>query len=356
MGYSKEHPSSFDLRGVSEDFQVAVIGCGAWGKNLVRCFSELGCLGAVADHDSAKVAAVLGQYGGRGLSFERILAEPSIQAVAISTQPSTHYDLARRAILAGKHLFVEKPLALQLEHAEELTDLARRFDRQLMVGHILQYHPAVSRLKSLIAAGAIGRILRVQANRMNLGAIRSEEDVLWCLGPHDVSIILALVGAEPSEVYGVGGYHLRQAIADAVTLHLAFPAGEQAQVNLSWLHPVKEHRLTVIGSEAMVVLDDGAPWGRKLLLYPHIVSMAEGATATVRAEPIQVPVEENEPLKLECQHFINCIVQGCDPMTNSEEGLRVMRVLAQASMMMNRSHLRAGGAGSMNTARRLLNV
>lgn len=337
MGNSKEHPGSIDLQGTSEGFQVAVIGCGAWGKNLVRCFAELGCLGAVVDHHAATVEAVVGRYGSRALSFEQVLAEPSIQAVAIATQPSTHYDLAKRALLAGKHVFVEKPLALELQHAEELSDMARRLDRRLMVGHILRYHPAFSRLQSLVASGALGRILRLQANRLNLGAIRREEDVLWCLGPHDVSVILALVGAEPSEVQGVGGYHLRETIADAATLHLTFPGGEQAQVNLSWLHPVKEHRLTVIGSEAMAVLDDGAPWERKLLLYPHVVTVAGDATATIRAEPLAVAVEASEPLKLECQHFVDCIAQGRDPITNSDEALRVMRVLTSASMAMKPS-------------------
>jgi predicted dehydrogenase len=336
--------------------QVAVIGCGAWGKNLVRCFSELGCLGAVADHHSATVAAVAARHSSRALSFEQILAEPSIQAVAIATQPSTHHDLAKRALLAGKHVFVEKPLALELNHAEELTELARRVDRRLMVGHILHYHPAFSKLQSLIATGAIGRVLRLEANRLNLGAIRGEEDVLWCLGPHDVSIILALIGAEPSEVHAVGGYHLRRAIADAATLHLSFPAGEQAQVNLSWLHPVKTHRLTVIGSEAMIVLDDTAPWERKLLLYPHIVNVAGGKTATIRAEPLPVAVEANEPLRLECQHFVDCIAQGREPITNGEEGLRVMRVLEQASMTMNPGHGCQASPGRTETVQRFLEV
>lgn len=327
-------PRSVDLKGVSKSLQVAVIGCGAWGKNLVRCFSELGHLGAAADHHPATLDAVVARHGSRALSFEQILAEPSIEAVAIATQPSSHHGLARRALLAGKHVLVEKPLALELAHAEELIDLARRLDRRLMVGHILRYHPAFTRLQSLIATGAVGRVLRIQANRMNLGAIRSEEDVLWCLGPHDVAVILALVGAEPSEVQAVAGYHLRNAIADAVTLHLGFPAGERAQINLSWLHPVKEHRLIVIGTEAMIVLDDGAPWERKLLLYPHLVSVAGGTAAAIRAEPVPIAVEENEPLKLECQHFVDCITQGRDPITNGDEGLRVMRVLARASMTM----------------------
>lgn len=338
MDTLKAYPGLTHLRDVSGGLQLAVIGCGAWGKNLVRCFAQLGCLGAVVDRQSATVETLLHQYGGRALSFEQVLAEPSIQAVAISTQPATHHDLAKRALLAGKHLFVEKPFALELKHAEELTDLARRMDRRLMVGHILQYHPAFSRLQSLVASGAVGRILRLHANRMNLGAIRSEEDVLWCLGPHDLSMILTLVRAEPSEVYCIGGYHLRKTIADAVTVHLVFPAGEQAQINLSWLHPVKEHRLTVIGSEAMMVLDDGAPWERKLLLYPHIVNVAGRTTTTIRAEPITVAIEQDEPLKLECQHFVDCIAHGRDPITNGDEGLRVTRVLAEASMRMSPIH------------------
>jgi predicted dehydrogenase len=334
---------SIDLSGIPADLRVAVIGCGAWGRNLVRCFAELGYLGAVADHHAAVAKTVAARHGSRALSFEQILAEPSIDAVAIATQASTHHQLATRALLAGKHVFVEKPLALELSHAEELTALARRLERRLMVGHILQYHPAIMGLQSLIASGAIGRILRLQATRMNLGAIRREEDVLWCLGPHDVSVILAVIGAEPSEVHAIGGYHLRKTIADAVTLHLSFPEGEQAQVNLSWLHPVKEHRLTVIGSEAMIVFDDGAPWERKLLLYPHVVDVAGDAPAAVQAEPLPIPVEEHEPLKQECQHFLDCIAQRREPRTNGAEGLRVMRVLARASAMMNRAQTHRAG-------------
>jgi predicted dehydrogenase len=330
-GHLERTAQSINFPVAPAGIRVAVVGCGAWGRNLVRCFAELGCLGAVADHHEEAVGAAVARHGCRAMAFDEILAEPSIQAVAIATQPSSHFDLAKRALLAGKHVLVEKPLALELRHAEELTDLAQRLDRRLMVGHILQYHPAFSRLQGLVATGAIGRIMRLQASRMNLGAIRREEDVLWCLGPHDVSVILALVGAEPSEVHGVSGYHLRKTIADAATLHLSFPGGEQAQINLSWLHPVKEHRLIVIGSEAMVVFDDGAPWERKLLLYSHVVDVAGDKAAAIRAEPLPIAVEEQEPLKVECQHFLDCIVQNREPRTNGVEGLRVMRVLAQAS-------------------------
>jgi len=356
LGQRGQTLHSIDPRDTSTGVRVAVVGCGAWGKNLVRCFAELGCLGAVADHHAETVEAVATRHGSRALSFEQILAEPAIQSVAIATQPSTHHHLATCALLAGKHVFVEKPLALDLRQAEELTALARRLDRRLMVGHILQYHPAVSALRNLVAAGAVGRLLRLQADRMNLGAIRREEDVLWCLGPHDVSVILALVGAAPNKLHAIGGYHLRETVADAVTLHLSFPAGEQAQVNLSWLHPVKEHRLTVIGSQGMIVFDDGAPWERKLLLYPHVVDMAGDSPTAIRAEPRPIAVEEHEPLKLECQHFIDCIAQGREPRTDGAEGLRVMRVLARAGAMMNSARSRRAGPERAGSVKRRLNL
>jgi predicted dehydrogenase len=203
-----------------------------------------------------------------------------------------------------------------------------------MVGHVLQYHPAVAKLRELIADGVIGRVLRLHANRLNLGAIRRDEDVLWCLGPHDVSVILSLVGAEPCGVAAFGGFHLREGTADAVTMHLAFPGGEQAQINLSWLHPIKEHRLAVIGTQGMLVFDDGEPWERKLMLYPHQVDVGGERPSATRAEPLAVPLEAAEPLRLECEHFLNAVRFGFEPRTGSEEALRVMRTLARAGEAM----------------------
>jgi predicted dehydrogenase len=293
------------------------------------------------DHHAAAVETLVDQYGSRALSFDETLAEPAIQAVAIATQPATHYSLAKLALQAGKHVLVEKPLALETEHAKELAELARSLDRRLMVGHILQYHPVFSKLKDLVADGTLGRIVRVHANRMNLGAIRRDEDVLWCLGPHDVSAALALVGSEPSGIDGVAGFHLRETIADAAALHLSFPGGEQAQINVSWLHPVKEHKLVVIGTDAMAVFDDVEPWERKLLLYPHQVSVSGERPIAIRAEPIPIHVEKYEPLKVECQHFLDCIRFGLQPRTDGEEGLRVTQVLVQARAAMYRDRLRS---------------
>jgi predicted dehydrogenase len=320
------------------DTRIAVVGGGTWGRNLVRCFAELHCLEAVVDSHPEKAEALTAQYGGRALSFDQVLSDSGIHGVVIATQPATHHRIAKLALEAGKHVLVEKPLTLDVEQTEELIALARRLDRRLMVGHILQYHPAFLKLRELVNNGVLGRILHIQANRLNLGAIRREEDVLWCLGPHDVSTILTLVGAEPSAVDAVAGFHLRDTIADTATLHLSFPGGERAQINMSWLHPFKEHRMMVIGSNAMIVFDDGEPWGRKLLLYPHQVSMAGERPTAMRADPVPIALEEREPLRLECEHFLNCIRLGLEPRTDGEEGLRVVRVLAKASAIMLADH------------------
>jgi len=200
--------------------RVAVIGCGAWGKNLVRNFAELGALEAIVDPHRETVEALVARHGGRALSFEEALASPTIRGVAIVTQPSRHHALARQALEAGKHVFVEKPIALDMAEARDLAALAARTGRTLMVGHILQYHPAFLTLKALVREGRLGRLRRIQANRLNLGAVRREEDVLWCLAPHDVSMILSLIGAAPSRVAATGGYHLRDDVADTATVQL----------------------------------------------------------------------------------------------------------------------------------------
>ena len=313
------------------DVRVAVIGCGAWGKNLVRNFAELGALDAVVDSHRETVDALVARHGGRALSFEDVLACPAIQGVAVVTQPSRHHALARQALEAGKHVFVEKPIALSMTEARDLAALAARSGRCLMVGHILQYHPAFLALKALVREGRLGRLQRIQANRLNLGAVRREEDVLWCLAPHDVSMVLSLVGELPSRVAATGGYHLRDAIADTATVQLWFPGGGQAQIAVSWLHPYKEHRLAVIGTEAMAVFDDGEPWARKLVVYPHRVAWNGDEAVLSKGEGTPVPLDPAEPLKAECAHFLDCIRSGVRPATDAEEALRVMEVLTRAS-------------------------
>ncbi len=311
--------------------RVAAIGCGYWGKNLVRNFAELGALAAICDPDREAARQLAERHHTRVADFDSVLRDDEIAGVAIAAPAALHAELASRAIEAGKHVFVEKPLALTVIEAEQLCALAERRNRRLMVGHLLQYHPAFIKLRELVREGALGRLEYISSTRLNLGKVRREEDILWSFAPHDLSMILSLVGQEPSEVTAQGGYYLHKTIADVTTTLLAFPGGEQAHVFVSWLHPFKEQKLVVIGDRAMAVFDDGQPWSRKLLLYPHRIEWRETLPVPHKAEADPVPLEEGEPLHLECRHFLDCIAVGSKPRTDGREGLRVLRVLARAS-------------------------
>lgn len=319
------------LDAATRNVRVAVVGCGYWGKNLVRNFAELGALEGLVDAHQPTVDALIAKHGGRALSFEAALNDPVIEAVAIAAPASLHYTLAKQALEAGKHVFVEKPLALEVAEAKELCAIAERLDRRLMVGHLLQYHPVFLELKRLVRDGRLGRLQYVYSNRLNLGKIRREEDILWSFAPHDLSMILSLVGSEPEKVEAVGGYYLHDAIADVTTTHLAFPGGERAHVFVSWLHPFKEQKLVVVGSDAMAVFDDGEEWSRKLLLYPHKVEWKENMPVPAKADAVPISVPQDEPLKEECLHFLDCVRTGATPRTDGREGLRVLLVLARAT-------------------------
>jgi predicted dehydrogenase/acetyltransferase-like isoleucine patch superfamily enzyme len=311
--------------------RVAVIGCGYWGKNLVRNFAELGALAAICDADQATAARLSQQYRVPGVALDAVWRDATIAGVAIAAPAAQHAALARTAIEAGKHVFVEKPLALTVPEAEAVYQLAERRDRRLMVGHLLQYHPAFIKLRDLVREGGLGRLRYLYSTRLNLGKVRREEDILWSFAPHDLSMILSLVGAEPIDVTAQGGFYLHDAIADVTTTHLRFPAGEQAHVFVSWLHPFKEQKLVVIGDRAMAVFDDGRDWDEKLLIYPHRIEWRETLPVPQRADADPVKLEPGEPLNLECRHFLDCIADGNCPRTDGREGLRVLRVLARAS-------------------------
>src|SRR5437588_2229712 len=263
---------------------VAVIGCGYWGRNLVRNFAELGALAAICDPDQATASQLSARYGAPVAALEPMLRDPAIAGVAIAAPAAQHAALASAAIGAGKHVFVEKPLALTVSEAERLCDFATAHDRRLMVGHLLQYHPAFIALRQLVREGALGRLQYLYSNRLNLGKVRREEDILWSFAPHDLSMILSLVGQEPSGVTATGGSYLHKTIADVTTTQLVFPGGEQAHVFVSWLHPFKEQKLVVIGDQAMAVFDDGQEWSDKLLLYPHKIEWRESLPVPLRAE------------------------------------------------------------------------
>lgn len=311
--------------------KVAVVGVGIWGKNHARNHAEIGSLAAVVDRDEEAAARIAGQHGVPVRTFEEVLADPVVEGIVFALPPSQNLPLGRRALEAGKHLFVEKPLAMNSRQGEELIALAEAADRRLMIGHILHYHPAFVALAGLVAAGKLGRILSCVSHRMDLGRIRREEDALWALGTHDVSMILRLMGAAPSRVAATGGWHTDPVIADTTHVAMDFPGGQAAEIRVSWLHPFKEQRLVVIGDEAMAVFDDLQPWETKLVLYRHRFGETDGKPFAEKAPAEPVAVEPGEPLKNECRHFLSCIRTGETPLTDGREGLRVLRVLEQAS-------------------------
>jgi predicted dehydrogenase len=309
--------------------KISVIGCGYWGKNLVRNFSELGVLHAVCDANEDLASKAAQTYSVQSLSLEDML-KSECDGVVIAAPAAQHFDLTKRALNAGKHVFVEKPLSLKVEDAQKLCDLSMQVGKKLMVGHLLQYHPAFLELKKLINKGNLGRLQYIYSNRLNLGKFRNEENILWSFAPHDISMILGLAGDLPESVYATGACHLNPRIHDVTTTHMNFKNGIQAHIFVSWLHPYKEQKLVVVGERGMAVFDDGLPWGEKLKLYPHQVNWVDGLPEATKAEGIHVPLDVSEPLKLECQHFIDCIDKKYTPRTDGAEGLRVLHVLDAA--------------------------
>ncbi len=316
---------------------VAVIGSGYWGKNLVRNFHKIGALKLICDRSEAVLSGFREQYPDveTCLALNDVLSRGDIQAVAVATPAETHFTVSREALFAGKHVFTEKPLALRVTDAAGLVDLARDRGLTLMVGHLLQYHPVFQRLKELSEVGELGRINYIYSNRLNLGKIRREENILWSFAPHDISMILTLAGEEPETVLATGGYYLHQRIADVTTTHLAFPSGLRAQVFVSWLHPFKEQKLVVVGDKKMAVFDDTQPWEDKLLLYAHQIQWQEHVPVPAKAEPERPIIPQDEPLRVECMHFLSAFNNGSTPFTDGLEGVRVLKVLNAAQQSLD---------------------
>jgi UDP-2-acetamido-3-amino-2,3-dideoxy-glucuronate N-acetyltransferase len=312
--------------------KVAVVGSGFWGKNLVRNYHSLGTLRWICDAEPRTLDVFRAQYHDIEITtrFEDVLSDPAVAGVAVAVPTGLHYEFATRALEAGKDVYVEKPLALDLGHARQMIATAERRDRILMVGHLLQYHPAFVRLKELSEQGELGRVQYIYSNRLSLGQIRREENALWSFAPHDISMILSLAKETPDEIVAVGGNYLHASIADVTTTHLSFPSGIKAHIFVSWLHPFKEHKLIVVADKKMAVFEDTQPWARKLALYPHSIKWKKGAPVPERGEVEYVAVPEEEPLTLECRTFLDCITTRRKPLTDGEEGYRVLEVLDHA--------------------------
>jgi predicted dehydrogenase len=325
---------------VTEPIGIAVVGTGDWGANLVRSFAELpgARLAALCDTDPARLARTAARYPGARATarLEDIAAATDVRGVVVSTSAIEHYPVARALLEAGKDVFVEKPLALRVDHAEELVALARQRDRILMTGHLLLHHPGVRFLKEMVSSGALGDVFYIYSQRVNLGKVRRDENALWSFAPHDISVILHLLEMEPIDVAARGSAFLQSGVEDVVFLDLRFSGGKMAHVHVSWLDPHKLRKFTVVGSQKMVVFDDMEA-SEKVRIYDKGIDRAGqivsyGDSLSVRSGDIVIPkIPMQEPLRIECQHFVECVREHRAPLTDGADGLRVVRVLAAAS-------------------------
>ncbi len=331
--------------------KLALIGTGAWGRNLLRNFLNMNGaeLSVCCDSDTERCATALN--GARGVNRttdpEDIFANPEIDAVAIATPAPTHFALAKRAIESGKDVYVEKPMTLRLDEAVELVELAETNDKILMVGHLLEYHPAVLKMKDLLDSGELGDPYYIYSERVNLGKIRQDENALWSFAPHDISVILHLLDEEPVEVSATGAAYIQPDIEDVVFLWMRFSDDKLAQIHVSWLDPHKIRRTTLVGSKKMVVFDDMMS-AEKIRIYDKGVEgsgkngkfVGYAESLALRFGEVTIPaLKHAEPLKVECAHFIECVENHTQPRSDGRDGLRVVRVLDAAQRS-----LKSGGA------------
>ena len=311
------------------DKNIAVVGGGYWGKNLVRNFAELGALHTICDIDPSVIEKFGAQYPEIKMcsDYRQVLQDDAVKGVVIGAPAVLHHPMARAALMAGKDVFVEKPLALKVEEGYELVELAEEYKRILMVGHLLEYHPAILKLKEIIDKGELGKIDYIYSNRLNLGKLRTEENVLWSFAPHDISVLLLLCGEMPQEVSAHGGYYLHRDIADVTMTTFSFKSGIRAHIFVSWLHPYKEQRLVVVGDKKMAMFNDTEPKD-KLLVYDHEIEWIDRKPVPhqKQAHPIEIPAVE--PLKLECQDFLDSIRTRGRPRVDGRKGLQVLEVLS----------------------------
>ena len=319
---------------IPQEPSLSLIGAGYWGKNLARNFHALGALRILCDENQATLDSYGAEYAGvqKFTDFGKVLGDQAIQRVAIAAPAAMHYELAKAALLAGKDVFVEKPLCLEVAQGQELVALAAQKGLVLMVGHLLQYHPCVQKIQALLATGELGKLHYIISNRLNLGKIRREENALWSFAPHDISVILSLAGHQaPERIICTGESYLTNGVADTTLTAMRFAGGVRAHVFVSWLNPFKEQKLTVVGSNGMAVFDDTLPWAEKLILHRHYITWAGGQIPTpskAKGEAVSVP--ESEPLRNECAHFLECCRDRRTPRTDGREGLRVLQVLQAA--------------------------
>jgi predicted dehydrogenase len=316
---------------VSAVRRVGIVGLGYWGPNLARNFDELGALAALCDVEPELRERFARRYPQATVysDYDDLLADDTLDAVVVATPVSTHYQLARSALAAGKHVLVEKPPAMRGPEMEELVAVAEERELVLMPGHLLLYHPAVQKLKQLVDAGETGEVLCIYGNRQNLGVIRKDENALWSLGVHDLSVILYLLDEEPEEAVAHGNAFLNPGVEDVVFCYLRFPSGKIAHMHLSWLDPHKMRKITVVGKEKMAVFDD-MELERKVTIYekaPWQPAESYGEWRTRTGDIFSPKIPNDEPLKLECRHFLELVERGPGDHKEARDGLAVVRAL-----------------------------
>lgn len=310
---------------------IAVIGAGRWGRNHIRTFNQLDALAAIAELDRNIRKIIQREYPDIEIydSIQALLENPQITGASIATPAETHFDIALKMLAAGKHLLVEKPITLYSREALQLKQMALERNLVLMVGHIMLYHPAVLKIKSMVEQGQIGKLQYIYSNRLNLGTVRQEENILWSFAPHDIAIINFLVGAEPTSVDAKGGIFLQPGIHDVTVTLLTYPNNIIAHIYVSWLHPFKEQRLVVIGDKGMVVFEDSRATD-KLVFYPKGIDWVESRPVTRDGESQIIEFDGEQPLTAECRHFIECIAAKKTPRTDGDNAVAVLKVLEQA--------------------------
>jgi predicted dehydrogenase len=316
--------------------RIAVLGCGYWGSNHIRTLKALGALHAVSDANRARAEGFASEQDCLAIEPDQLFGRDDIDAIVMALPPQYHADLSVRAVESGKDVLVEKPIALTVPDAERSVQAAKDNGRVFMVGHVLRFHPAFETLKGLIDNGELGEVRYIHSHRLGLGKFHTENDALWDLAPHDLSMILAITGTEPIEVRGEGAALLDN-LSDFAHLHMRFPNGLRSHLFTSRLNPYRERRLTVVGTRAMAVFDDVEPWERKLAVYRHAVWQDSGQWAFTTNEPSYVAVAQGMPLTRELEHFIHCIETRAEPRTSGEEAIRVLRILTAGTVTHTKS-------------------
>lgn len=307
--------------------KVGVIGCGHWGRNLVRNFYELDALAAVHDPSNQVMMEISSMYNLTGSSIESIMENKNIHGVVIAAPAPLHSSLSQMAMNADKHVYVEKPIAMSLSEADEMISLSEKKKKHLMVGHLLQYHPVFKKIREMVSSGELGAINYISSIRHSLGKIRTEEDVIWSFAPHDISMILSLTQDNPTSIDKEFIEIIQPGICDIASISMSFPRNIKAKISVSWIHPTKEQKLIIIGEKGMIVFDDTLEWSKKLAVYGHKIEKKDTGPIPVKSEVEYVIVEEKEPLKSECQYFLDLIDNKVPPLTDGREGRSVLEVL-----------------------------